>query len=142
MPRYRIFYADHGPAADDAFSPGYDDVDNDVEEVEDEWEETFEAKDPASALKQFFHEHTPRNKGLRMIEEDGSARVVDTWEDFDPDRTFVWVEEDRLMEYQGLQEATPGMVACPLCDGAGEVEEDVAEDFVEKWHAPEEHDPV
>jgi hypothetical protein len=34
------------------------------------------------------------------------------------------------MEYQGVDEATPGLVTCPLCGGEGEVEESVADEFL------------
>ena len=34
------------------------------------------------------------------------------------------------MEYQGMDETTPGMVTCPLCGGEGEVEEEIADEFL------------
>jgi hypothetical protein len=37
------------------------------------------------------------------------------------------------MEYQGLDEATPGMTACPLCEGAGEVTLEVAEEYLGEY---------
>jgi hypothetical protein len=41
------------------------------------------------------------------------------------------------MEYQGIGEATPGLVTCPLCDGRGEVEEQLADDYLAEWEDEE-----
>jgi hypothetical protein len=34
------------------------------------------------------------------------------------------------MEYQGLDEVKPGLVSCPLCEGASEVTVAVAEEYL------------
>ena len=31
-------------------------------------------------------------------------------------------------------EATEGAVSCPLCDGSGEVDEEIAQEFADIWH--------
>jgi hypothetical protein len=49
--------------------------------------------------------------------------------DYDPEKTYIWIEDDKLMEFQGVGEATPGMATCPLCGGEGEVVAEVAEEF-------------
>jgi hypothetical protein len=131
MARFRIFYAEHGPAGEDSLTTAPTDgfepsADNDSES---EWEESYDAHNAAAALSGFFADHAPDRTNIALIEEDGSTRPVGG--DFDPDRTYIWVEDGSLMEYQGLQEATPGTVACPLCDGTGEVDEAVAEEYAE-----------
>jgi hypothetical protein len=54
---------------------------------------------------------------------------VEQGEAWDPDRSYVWMEEGKFMEFEGLDERAPGMVDCPLCDGEGEVAEAIAEDY-------------
>jgi hypothetical protein len=101
--------------------------------TETEWEEEYEGRNAEDALGAFFRDHAGEDADVRILEEDGSASLVGSLLDFDPDRTYVWVEEGKLMEYQGIDEATPGMVACPLCDGTGEVDEAVAKEFAESY---------
>ena len=101
--------------------------------TETEWEEEYEGRNAEDALGAFFRDHAGENADVRILEEDGSASLVGSLADFDPDRTYVWVEEGKLMEYQGIDEATPGMVACPLCDGTGEVDEAVSKEFAESY---------
>jgi hypothetical protein len=45
-----------------------------------------------------------------------------------------------MLEYQGIDEATPGMVTCPLCNGHGEVDQDTAAEFDEVWSGDEEEE--
>ena len=97
---------------------------------ETEWEENYEAKNWEQAMDAFFRDHAAGGE-VGIIEEDGMSRPVTETEGWDNDRTYVWIEEGRLMLYQGLDESTPGMVACPLCDGSGEVDEAMAEEFAE-----------
>jgi hypothetical protein len=138
MPRYRIFYAEHGEAGPDALSAapeerfGFDPSENgdDAEDEEGEWEETYDANNPQGALSGFFADHAP-DGNIALVEEDGNTSPAGGA--FDPDRTYIWVEEDMLMEYQGIQEATPGTVACPLCDGTGEVDEATAEEYADQF---------
>jgi hypothetical protein len=94
---------------------------------ETEWEETYEGRDANEALQAFFRDHAGEDGKVMIIEEDGQP--YEAGDAFDFERTYVWVEDGKLMEYQGIDEATEGMVACPLCDGTGEVDEAVAEEF-------------
>ena len=103
---------------------------------ETDWEEQVEAKNSASALDSFFREHAGHAENVLLIEEDGLGHPVSGL-NYDPDRTYVWVEEGNLMEYQGMTEATEGAVTCPLCDGAGEVDEEIAQEFSDVWHDTE-----
>ncbi len=41
------------------------------------------------------------------------------------------------MEYQGMTEASEGTVTCPLCDGEGEVDEEIAGEFASVWSQSE-----
>jgi hypothetical protein len=128
MPPYRIYYAQRATAA---WSLGDDNP------YENELEDTIEADSPVDALDAFFRQHAPDRKRIRVAEEDGRLFAFDGW-DFDPTATYVWMEADTLMEYQGIDEATPGMATCPLCNGHGEVEEELAEEFYELWEGEEE----
>lgn len=128
MATYRIYYLERESQGDlppQFFEQGY----GRVEFVgETEWEETYDGSDTEAALEAFFADHGGRD-AVRILEEDGSPRDVGGGESWDADRTYLWIEDGKLMEYQGLDVATPGMVACPLCDGTGEVDEETAEQF-------------
>lgn len=143
MPRYRIFYAEHGPAdasslttapEESAFDPSEN---GDGAEDESEWEESYEANNAEGALAGFFTDHAPDQSNIALLEEDGNAHPL-SGDGFDPDRTYIWVEDGSLMEYQGIQEATPGTVSCPLCDGSGEVDEAIAEEYAERFQTADE----
>jgi hypothetical protein len=136
MQSYRIYYAEREVKGQDAAtllekvyggSAGGGIDPSAIKETE--WEETYDARNAGEALRSFFRDHAGEGGRILIAEEDGGARDVEPGESFDPDRTYIWVEESSLMEYQGLDESTPGMVACPLCDGTGEVEEAVADEY-------------
>jgi hypothetical protein len=137
MARYRIFYAEHGPADDKSLTvapeeTAFNPSDNgDDSEEESEWEESYDAPSAEGALAGFFADHAPDSSNIALVEEDGNTSPVGGG--FDPDRTYIWVEDGSLMEYQGIQEATPGTVSCPLCDGTGEVDEAAAEEYAEAF---------
>ncbi|MBW1758428.1 MAG: hypothetical protein JRJ80_19980 [Deltaproteobacteria bacterium] len=103
---------------------------------ETDWEEQVEAPNAKAALDSFFREHAGHAEGVMIIEEDGRGHPVEGI-DYDPDRTYVWVEDGKLMEYQGMAEATAGAISCPLCDGSGEVDEEIAQEFSSIWHSNE-----
>jgi hypothetical protein len=133
MARYRIFYVERQPKNAGTL--------NDVRDAlagghrffkETDWEEPIEANNAAAALDSFFREHAGHPESVMIIEEDGRSYPVPTL-DYDPDRTYVWIEGGSLMEYQGMAEATEGTVTCPLCDGAGEVDEEIAREFADVW---------
>ncbi len=138
MPSYRVYYVERVPRdAESSFEGldayrmrGHDYV------SETEWEEDVEGRNPAAALDAFFRDHG--GSDVRLLEEDGTARTLSAAEDYDPDRTYIWIEGGKLMEYQGLAEGTPGMVTCPLCEGTGEVTEEAADEYLEAWGEEEE----
>ena len=132
MATYRIYYAEQKISAGDidrVFGryPGEGQRDAEVLE-EDHWEETVEARDPYEALDAFFREHLDTNSRLMWVDDRGRTQAVQG-HDLDVGRTYVWLEDGNLMELQGMEEGTPGMVSCPLCDGAGEIDEATAEEF-------------
>jgi hypothetical protein len=96
---------------------------------ETEWEEEVDAPNADGALDSFFKEHVRDNSELMWVDDDGAPRAVEGVT-YDADKTYIWVEDGKLMEYQGIDGATPGMVSCPLCDGTGEVTTEVADDYV------------
>ena len=136
MPTYRVYYAEreagrnsvaeypyhehmratYGPRRD-AFS-------------ETEWEEEIEGRDAVAALEAFFREHVRERSDVMWLDERGESRPIEGVSDYDPGKTYIWVENDKLMEYQGIDEATPGMVSCPFCGGSGEVTLEVADEYL------------
>jgi hypothetical protein len=137
MPTYRIYYAEREPTEDDRalFQSGRLGglgISRQESWAETEWEEEIEAGSTVEALDQFFREHAPDRSRIAVLDDDGNASQQEGW-DFDPEATYIWTEQDRLMEYQGIDEATPGMVTCPLCNGHGEVDEATATEFEEVW---------
>jgi hypothetical protein len=140
MARFRIFYMER-EGRDKAPSAGVEQVWSGItrgSEVfkETEWEEQVEAGNIGDALDSFFREHAGAHEDVLIVEEDGRGYPVPGL-DYDPDRTYVWVEDGNLMEYQGITEATEGAVTCPLCDGTGEIDEDLAAEFEEVWNSAE-----
>ena len=134
MPTYRVYYAERMPhgARDWMRALGARRPDADPEEVrhrEIEWEEKLEARSAAEALDAFFREHVSDQTQVMWVDETGQSHEIQGVEDYDPEKTYIWIEDDKLMEYQGIDEATPGMVTCPLCGGEGEVVAEVAEEF-------------
>ena len=101
-----------------------------LEVVGDQWEETVDARTIQDAMETFFREHGVGRDGVHILEESGGSRPVEEGEAWDPDRSYVWVEDGKLMEFEGLEERAPGMVDCPLCDGEGEVAEAIADDYL------------
>ena len=96
---------------------------------ETEWEEEIEASSADSALDAFLKEHVRDNTELMSVNDQGESQTVSGLS-YDHEKTYIWIENDKLMEYQGLDEATPGMVSCPLCEGAGEVTVEVADEYL------------
>lgn len=136
MARYRVFYMERKPK-----EAGSVYIDPDGQLVlpnnigvlkETDWEETVEASNPEGALDEFFREHAGGVDKVLVVEEDGRGHPV-TGINYDPDRTYIWIEDGNLMEYQGMAAASEGTVTCPLCDGEGEVDEDIAQEFSSVW---------
>jgi len=136
MPTYRIYYSERDPgmAADtDSYTspadrlPGIGAGGGPMDETE--WEEEVEGSNPDAALVAFFKEHIRDNSELMWIDERGESRAVEGVS-YDPQKTYVWIENGKLMEYKGLDEGTPGKVSCPLCEGTGEVTAEVADQYL------------
>jgi len=136
VPTYRVYYAERELAEADRSAYGEQrgrfgnlgQRQNDAYS-ETEWEEEVEAPDVAGALDHFFKEHVRDNSGLMWVDDTGESHPVEGLA-YDPEKTYIWIEGDKLMEYEGVDETTPGMVTCPLCGGEGEVEEAIADEFL------------
>lgn len=101
-----------------------------LEHEEVEWEEEVEGRTATEALDSFFREHVADQTHVKWVDERGDVADVEGIGGFDTEVTYIWIEDDKLMEYQGMDEATPGMVTCPLCGGEGEVDEAAAEEYL------------
>ena len=132
MPDYRIYYAERGISPDDrhrVFGKYPKDGYYDVEVLEEQnWEESVEARDPYEALDSFFREHLDSRAMLMWIDDRKRSHAAGDRE-ADLEKSYVWIENDMLMELQKVEEGTPGMVSCPLCEGAGEIDEATADEF-------------
>lgn len=134
MPTFRVYYAERLPrgAQDWMRTYGLHRAGAKLDELtpsETRWEEQVEAPNASDALAAFFREHVADRSQVMWVDDAGASRAVESL-DYDPEKTYIWIEDDRLMEYEGMDEATPGMVACPLCGGEGEVDEAIAEEFL------------
>ncbi len=136
MARFRVFYIERQPKDGGQIDlratgarPG-----NYLKETD--WEEQVDAANAIAALDSFFRDHASQADGVMIVEEDGRGHLVEGL-DYDPDRTYIWIEEGKMMEYQGMAESTAGTVSCPLCDGSGEVDDEIAQEFTDIWHSNE-----
>jgi hypothetical protein len=137
VPTYRIYYAerDVGDRPDEepiSNVPPYRSTRRTDYVRETEWEEEVEGADASEALDAFFREHIRDNSELMWLDERGDSHPVEGLS-YEPTKTYIWIENGKLMEYQGLDEATPGMVSCPLCEGAGEVTAEVADEYLGEY---------
>lgn len=138
MPTYRIYYFERqltGVRPRDYLEHlGWDRIEPEAEipqGTETEWEEDIEAEDERDALRIFFRDHLKDEADLGYLDERGEPQRPWRLDDLDPERTYLWVEGDKLMQYQGI-ESLANLVACPLCGGSGRVSPDVAEEFAEE----------
>ena len=121
MPTYRVYYAEREAAEADKSVYGVlrgrfghlGQRQNDAYN-ETEWEEEVDAADVGGALDAFFKEHVRDNAELICVDEAGESHPVEGLS-YDPEKTYIWIEGGKMMEYQGLDETTLGMVTCPLC---------------------------
>jgi len=142
MPTYRVYYAERAPGTGDSSDPFSAIPTHRATRAQEyvsttEWEEEVEGKNEAAALEAFFREHVRDRSELMWIDENGESRPVERAGDYEPEKIYIWIEEGKMMEYQGLDETTPGMVTCPLCDGAGEVDEETADEFLAAYEEGE-----
>ena len=87
-------------------------------------------------MDEFFKNHVTDNTQLRSVDETGRIHPLEGFE-YDPEKTYVWEENGKRMEYQGISEVTPGFVTCPLCNGWGEVEKAIAD-----WYGQKQSDQI
>ncbi len=135
MPTFRVYYVERMPrgARDWMRTYGMSSAGSEPEGASDEeveWEEEVEASSVAEALEAFFREHVPDRAQVMWVDEAGESHELRGIEDYDPDKSYIWIEDDKMMEYQGMDEAAPGMATCPLCGGEGEVIAEVADEFM------------
>ena len=143
MPTFRVYYAERMPhgARDWMRALGARRVESEeIRHREVEWEEEVEGRNEAEALDAFFREHVTDRAQVMWVDESGESHELQGLEDYDPEKTYIWIEGDKLMEYQGMDEATPGMATCPLCGGEGEVVAEVAEEFLAAEEEEEEEE--
>jgi hypothetical protein len=135
VPAYRVYYAERMPRGAGDWMKTYglhrwgSEDQRLLEHEEVEWEEDVEAADAGRALDSFFKQHVRDDTQLMWVDESGDGHAVEGVT-YELEKTYIWIEDDKLMEYQGMDETTPGMVTCPLCGGEGEVEEEIAEEFL------------
>ncbi len=144
MPKYRIYYTER-KLKDSSARPGLVEeylrlLTGDEHVSQTEWEEEVEAKNAQAALEAFFDEHVPERSMVHIVEEDGRDYPIKGVGDFDPNRTYVWLEDGAFLYFDGMDEVKHGMTTCPLCEGAGEVDEEVADEFLEEWGEEEEEE--
>jgi hypothetical protein len=139
VPTYRIYYAerelnepDLGSFLDRLRRLGHYEVEA---YSQTDWEEKVEARNKEEALETFFRDHVRSADDVMEVDHRGRPQPL---RQLHPDGTYLWIEEGKLMEYQGMEEATPGMVDCPLCEGSGEVPEETAEEFLRAFTEGEE----
>jgi hypothetical protein len=140
MPNFRIYYVarrPHGMQIDSEYTRSLEEPRGLLSQMN--WEEDVEAKNAREALRAFFEEHLERLSDLAYIDDDGHTQRPRRIDDFDSDRTYVWTEGGRLMEFQGIENLEGGLVPCPLCGGSGEVTPDVAKEFEETEEEGEEY---
>ena len=153
MPTYRIYYAERELTEDDrslfrSARLGGLGLQRQEPFNETEWEEEVEGRDGTAALEAFFRAHTNDRSQVMQVDENGESQPLTGVADYEPEKTYIWIENDKLMEYQGLDEGTPGMVSCPLCEGAGEVTVEVADEYLGEYgegiaeREPEEERPT
>jgi hypothetical protein len=143
MPNFRIYYIarrPHGIRLGSTDIPSLEEPRGLLRHDETEWEEDIEAQNVREALRLFFQDHLEGSGDLAYIDENGRTQRPYRIDDYDPNRTYVWTEGDKLMEFQGIENLEGGLVPCPLCGGSGEVTPEVAEQFEESEEEGEEYD--
>jgi hypothetical protein len=133
MANFRVYYVERtvrGPRGGLARVLGAGDEEARVPQGDEtEWEEDVEAENVRDALRLFFQDHLGSSGDLGYIDEEGRTQRPFRIDDFDLNRTYVWTEGDKFMEYQGIEQVDADLVTCPLCGGSGQVLREVAEQF-------------
>jgi hypothetical protein len=133
MPSYRVNYVGRSSNA-----PGFG-ADNDLPNfmtnrqsglTETEFEDELQAPTSAKALEAFFGENAERRDDVMMLGADGRSHPIEGVADYDPGTVYLWIEDGMMMEYQGIEEMTPGKAICPMCNGSGEIDESLADSYI------------
>ena len=99
---------------------------------ETEYEDQIDARTPSEALASFFEQHVEYREEVMIKGADGRAHAIEGVADYDPGTVYLWIEDDHMfMEYQGIEEMTPGKVVCPMCNGSGEIDEHLVDSYGE-----------
>ncbi len=134
MPRYRVNYVGRSPNSLGSGAPN--DLPNFMTNrqsglTETEFEDELQATTPALALAAFFAEHAERREDVMMLGSDGRSHPIGGVADYEPGTVYLWIEDGMMMEYQGIEEMTPGKAICPMCNGAAEIDETLADRYDE-----------
>jgi hypothetical protein len=134
MPSYRVNYL--GRSSNAPGSGAANDLPNFMTNrqsglTETEFEDELQATTPAQALVAFFGEHAERREDVMLLGADGRAHAIEGVADYDPGTVYLWIEDGLMMEYQGIEEMTPGKAICPMCNGSGEIDESLADSYDE-----------
>ena len=136
MANFRVYYVERtvrGPRGGLARALGAGDEEARVPQGDEtEWEEDIEAENAREALRLFFQDHLGASGDLGYIDEEGRTQRPFRMDDYDLNRTYVWTEGDKFMQYQGIEQVDADLVTCPLCGGSGQVVREVAEQFEEE----------
>jgi hypothetical protein len=136
MANFRVYYVERtvrDPRGGLARALGASDAETRVPQGDEtEWEEDVEAENAREALRLFFQDHLGSSGDLGYIDEEGRTQRPFRTDDYDLNRTYVWTEGDKFMEYQGVEQIDADLVTCPLCGGSGQVVREVAEQFEEE----------
>src|SRR3990170_2146179 len=102
VPTYRVYYAERMPqgARDWMRMYGLRRGGEEAEEArhrEIEWEEEVEARSATEALDAFFREHAQDRTQVMWVDEAGESHELQGLEDYDPEKTYIWIEDDKLM---------------------------------------------
>ncbi len=100
----------------------------------------MEAGSAPEALDVFFREHVSGQDRVMWVDEAGQSHEIQGIGDYDPEKSYIWIDDDKLIEYQVIDYATPGMDTLPLCSGQGEVVTEVADEFLEREEAGEDEE--
>ncbi len=112
MANFRVYYVERtvrGPRGGLARVLGAGDEEARVPQGDEtEWEEDVEAENVRDALRLFFQDHLGSSGDLGYIDEEGRTQRPFRIDDFDLNRTYVWTEGDKFMEYQGIEQIDAG----------------------------------
>jgi hypothetical protein len=98
---------------------------------QERFSEWVEATHLADALRKFFRDHS-RDGRVLWLDDDERAYPVEGRK-YLLNMQYIWIEDQKLMEYEGIQRASRYRSTCPLCDGDGQVDSELADEFYDIW---------